>query len=502
MRIGIIGLLHESNTFLGRPTTLADFENQTLLEGEAVRVHFSGSHHEIGGFFTALEALAHAGEPLEIVPVFAARALPSGTIEAAAWSELVRRMLDALHAAGPLDGLLAAPHGATVSESHPDADGHWLTELRERLGPKLPIVGTLDPHANLSPAMATACDALIAYRTNPHLDQHARGEEAARLLVRTVRGEVRPRMHAVFPPLAINIERQMTDEPHLRPLYELADAQRARSAVLTNSILLGFPYADVPEMGSSVIAVTDGTQELAESLAIELAEAMWQAREACVGRMISIEDALERCEQIEGPICLLDMGDNVGGGSGADSTFLARAIHTRRLNASFVCLYDPEAVQGAERAGIGQELEMSLGGRSGSRYGDEPLRGLFRVQSLHDGRFQEPEVRHGGYREFDQGRTALVVSEHGLTVMLTSRRMVPFSLQQLVSCGLDPRQFRILVAKGVHAPLAAYRDVCPSFIRVNTPGPTTAEMTQLDFESRRRPLFPFEPETTFVASKN
>jgi microcystin degradation protein MlrC len=498
MRIGIIGLLHESNTFLGRPTMLADFEHQTLLEGEAVSGHFAGSHHEIGGFFTALEAFIEAGEPVEIVPVFAARALPSGTIEAAAWSELVRRMLEALHAAGPLDGLLVAPHGATVSESFPDADGHWLTQLRERLGPEIPIVGTLDPHANLSPAMAAACDALIAYRTNPHLDQHARGEEAARLLVRTLRGEIRPRMHAVFPPLAINIERQMTDEPHLRPLYELADEQRTRPGVLTNSILLGFPYADVPEMGSSVIAVTDGDPVLAESLANELADAMWQRREEFVGRMIGIDQALDRCSQLEGPICLLDMGDNVGGGSAADGAFLARALHERRLNASFVCLYDPEAVQAAERTGIGQELEMSLGGRSGVHYGDEPLRGRFRIQSLHDGRFQEPEVRHGGYREFDQGRTALVVSEHGLTVMLTSKRMVPFSLQQLVSCGLDPSRFRILVAKGVNAPLAAYREVCPNFIRVNTPGPTTAEMTLLEFHHRRRPLFPFEPDTSFA----
>src|SRR5690606_28705706 len=116
------------------------------------------------------------------------------------------------------------------------------------------------------------------------------------------------------------------------------------------------------------------------------------------------------------------------------------------------------------------------------------------VRSMHDGRFREPQPRHGGMCEFDQGRTAVCTTEGGLTLMLTSRRMVPFSLQQLVSCDIDPRQVHVLVAKGVNAPLAAYRDVCPSFIRVNTAGSTCADMRSLSYMHRRRPMFPFETE--------
>src|SRR5688572_24489913 len=128
MRVGVIALLQESNTFLAGKTTLAHFEQDLLCEGEEVRRRMADAHHEVGGFFTGL---ADAGAGIEAVPIFAARALPYGVIVAEAFDELLRRMLAALDRAGPLDGLLVAPHGATVAENHPDADGHWLTLVRE-----------------------------------------------------------------------------------------------------------------------------------------------------------------------------------------------------------------------------------------------------------------------------------------------------------------------------------------------------------------------------------
>src|SRR4029077_11032459 len=146
------------------------------------------------------------------VPIFAARALPFGIVAADAFDALLARMDVAIDRAGPLDGLLVAPHGAMVAANHPDADGHWLSRLRQRFGKKFPIIGTLDLHANVSPQMTAACDALIAYRTNPHLDQRARGLDAGRLMARPLRGEVKPTMAAAFPPLAINIERQLIAE--------------------------------------------------------------------------------------------------------------------------------------------------------------------------------------------------------------------------------------------------------------------------------------------------
>jgi microcystin degradation protein MlrC len=493
-RIGIIAFLHESNTFSSQPTTLESFEHNLLLTGEPMRAALADAHHEVGGFFAGLQA---AGA--EAVPLLAARALPSGTIRASDFATLVTRLLAAVKESGQLDGILVAPHGATVSEQHADADGYWLAALRENTPPGMPIIGTLDLHGNLSQLMVDSCDALIAYRTNPHLDQRERGIEAAKLMMRTVGNEIRPVMAAAFPPMAISIDRQCTEESHLVPLYQAADKQLSCDQVLSNSIMLGFPYADVAEMGSSVIVVTDRDRELAHALAKELADKMWSMREELNGRFTSVDDALTQCRELSGPVCLLDMGDNVGGGSSADGTQLLAAIHAAGLGPAFGCLYDPAAVVACDEASTGTSLRLSIGGKTDRLHG-EPIILDLKIRSMHDGRFQEPMPRHGGITSFDQGRTAVCETENGLTIMLTSKRMVPFSLQQLKSCGLDPGSFRFLVAKGVNAPIAAYREVCKHFIRVDTIGSTCADMTKLPFAHRRKPMFPFEAATQYEHS--
>lgn len=494
-RVGIIALLHESNTFLPDQTTLAHFEQDLLATGETVRERLADTHHEVGGFFAGL---AEAG--IEAVPVFAARALPYGRITAAAARELVARLWAALDHAGRLDGLLVAPHGAAVAEGEPDFDGYWLSALRDRFPRPFPIVGTLDLHANVSLRMVAACDALIAYRTNPHLDQYDRGNEAAQLMDRTLRGEVRPVMGAAFPPLVVNIERQATAESQWRPLLEFAANQLSRPKVLANSLVYGFPYADVPEMGSCVLTVTDGDANFAWQLADELGRLWWDRRADFIGELIGVKEATNWAAELPGPVCLLDMGDNVGGGSPADGTILAHALRAKPLGPSLIVICDPESVAAAEAAGVGAEVWLRVGGKKSNQHG-LPIDGLFAVQSLHNGQFEEPQPRHGGMRTFDQGRTATVATVDGiLTVLLTSRRMAPFSLHQLTSGGVDPQAFRVIVAKGVHAPVAAYAPICRHLIRVNTPGVTTADIATLTYRHRRRPLYPFELEAAWPST--
>ncbi|MCI0683054.1 MAG: M81 family metallopeptidase [Gemmataceae bacterium] len=491
MRVGIVAWMHESNTFIAGATTLAHFEEDLLVEGEEVRLRLADAHHEVGGFF---HGLAEAN--IDAVPVFAARALPYGTVQAAAYSEILRRLETALDRAGPLDGLLVAPHGAMVSEAHPDGDGHWLSRMRERFGPTCPIIGTLDLHVNLSPSMVAACDALLGYRTNPHLDQKQRGLDAARLMARTLRGEVRPTMAGAFPPLAVNIERQLTAQAPCKPLYEQADAMLRQPGVLSNSVLLGFPYADVAEMGSAAIVVADSDPNLAQRLVNELASSWWDRRREFIGRMIGVAQAVDQAAQLEGPVCLLDMGDNVGGGAPGDGTEIAHELHRRAIGPSFVCLADAESAQQARNSGVGAKLRLRIGGKTDKLHGS-PLDVEATVRGLYDGRFEETQPRHGGWTKFDQGPTAVVETATGLTIMLTTRRMVPFSLRQVSTFDLDPARFRVLVAKGVHAPVAAYAPVCKHLLRVDTPGVTCADMTRLVYHHRRRPLFPFEVDTTW-----
>jgi microcystin degradation protein MlrC len=492
MRIGILAFLHESNSFIVSPTTWRNFEEDTVAIGDDILERFVGSHHELGGFLAGLDR-ASEGVPVEIVPILAVRATPSGTISKEAFDELLNRTLCALQRSMPLDGLLVAAHGAAVSEKYRDADGYWLTQIRAMVGAKLPVVVTLDAHANLSPAMVEASTAIIAYRTNPHLDQRARGEEAAEILIECLLGKTNPTMAAAFPPLVINIERQSTDEPHLREIYTVADQQKELPEVLSNSLFLGFPYADVNEMGAATVVITNGDLQLAQQFADELANTLWRNRHAMEGELIDVKASLDLVEATDGVrFGLLDMGDNVGGGSAADGTVLARALCERNLGPAFVCIADAQAVSEAINAGVGTTVDLLVGGHTDQLHGD-PLLLRVEIVSIHPGRFSESQPRHGGIVEFDQGATVVVrACEHPLTLLLTSKRMVPFSLQQLLSCGLDPKSFRVLVAKGVHAPLAAYREVCDRFIRVNTPGSTCADLHQMDYHYRRKPLFPFE----------
>ncbi len=421
MRVGILALQQEANTFMPDRTTLIHFEQDLLAEGDLVRERLAGTPHEIGGFFAGL-----ADQDIEAVPLLAARALPFGVVAESAWAVLLHRLEAALDGAGPLDGLLVAPHGAMVSEPAADADGCWLAALRRRFPRPFPIIGTLDLHANLSAELAGACEALLAYRTNPHLDQFDRGREAAHLLGRTLRGEVRPVMAAAFPPLVINIEAQATAEEPCRSLFDLAAAMCRRAGVLSVSLLLGFPYADVPEMGAAVLAVTDGNPPLARQLAAELAGACWERRAELAGRLLSIEQALEQAGRQPGPVCLLDMGDNVGGGAPGDGTVLLHALARRQTAPAFVCLCDPGAVARAATAGKGARLRLRVGGKAGGHQG-EPFEAEFTVRGLYEGRFTEPQTRHGGVTVFDQGRTA-VLTGGGLTVMVTARRVAPYSL--------------------------------------------------------------------------
>lgn len=493
MRVGLIGISHESNTFVDTPTTLADFQAQGILRGSIIRQHYQNAHHQFTGY---LQALDEAG--LEAVPLLHAEATPSGMITADAADQLIAMMLEQLDAAGPLEGLLLAPHGAAVSETYRDFDGQWLSLVRQQVGPDLPLVCTIDPHANVSDRMIEACNATIAYRTNPHIDQKQTGLVAGRLLARALRGEVELVQRFARPGVSISIDQQETAVEPCARLYALADSMLEEPGILSNSVVLGFPYADVEEMGSGFVVVADGDAERAQRKADDLARDLYEHRRDFACGLTEVDQAVRQAIASPERVCLLDVGDNVGGGAPADGTVIAHALHKAGVPDCFVCLCDPSAVEQAAAAGEGARRTLEMGGHTDDRHG-LPLIAAVTIDSLTDGRFTEPEPRHGGRMNFDMGPTAIVTTDGGMTVMLTTRRIPPFSLQQLVQSGLDPERFHILVAKGVNAPLAAYKPICPCYLRANTPGATCADARKLPFQHRSRPLFPFEEPAAFTS---
>lgn len=465
MRVGILGFLHESNTFLGVPTRWEDFATTSLTRGEEVRTRWDGAHHELGGFFDGLRE-----EGVEAVPGFATFAVPSGAIAGEDFERLAAELVAGI---GDVDGLLVALHGATVAETHRDADGEVLRRIRARVGPEMPIVVTLDLHANVSPRMVELADAIVAYRTNPHLDQRERGAEAARLLVRMLRREVRPVMGFVAPPLAIPIAAQKTDEMFV---FDDLGEVLGWKGILSASVCLGFYYADVEEMGTSFLAVADGDTALAQRAAAWLAERAWARRQEFVRRLPSPAEAVAGAmAATEKPVVLMDVGDNVGGGSPADSLVLFEEVLRQGARHALVVLYAPALV---ERCRVGETVH--LGFCSGT------------VRFLGDGKFTERKVRHGGWTHCDQGLTAVVETPEGHSILLTTRRMAPMSLEQVRSSGIRPETKEILIVKGVVAPQAAYREVAGSIVLVDTPGPTANDPGSFVYAHRRRPMFPME----------
>ena len=486
-RVAILGIYHESNTFLINKTRFEDFKNGHLLLGDQIRKEYSKAYHEIGGMLEVLDS-----SEFEPVPIIIAEATPGGTIKAQAYEKVVELFFEELEKAGDLDGYLVVCHGAAVAESNPDMDADWLSKLR-RVAGKKPIVATLDPHANVSQEMTAVTNALIAYQTNPHIDQRETGIKAAKLMVETLRGNVNPVQNLSKPSVAISIEQQYTASPPCAKLIELAKEVQTRDKVLSCSVLLGFPYADVTEMGSGFIVITDGDKSLAAQLANELGSYLRENRHQFVGKLISIEDAINSAFDLPKPLLMLDMGDNVGGGSAGDGTCLLEALEEAARFKSFVCLYDPQAVSDLSKQGTGTVVSTVLGGKTDQFHGKH-VKTKVKVLKVVNGRFQEKEPRHGGQANYNMGKTVIVETPHRTTIMLTSLRIVPFSLSQLTTFGLVPDSYDVLVAKGVQAPIAAYGPVCKEIIRINTPGVTPADMTSMPFTRRSKPLFPFEDE--------
>ncbi|HET8550668.1 MAG TPA: M81 family metallopeptidase, partial [Bryobacteraceae bacterium] len=400
-----------------------------------------------------------------------------------------------LKAAPKLDGILLALHGALVVEGYPQGDEEIVRRVRNAFGPSIPIVVTHDFHGNPSPELVRLCTALVSYQQNPHLDTRQRGRRAASILARTLRGEIRPVQVILKPPMVYNIIFQNTyAEPLLTITRASMDLEQSNPKVLAASVMGGYQYADVPWMGPSVIIVTDADEDLARREAQRLSDMLWNSRERIVLRLPAPAEAVRQAVAApKYPVALFDTGDNVGGGSSADSTFLLAELLKQKAAAWVVTIADPAAVKAAISAGAGGTFEMLVGGKTDGLHG-KPVRVHGIVRSLHTGDYVETEVRHGGGRYFSMGLTA-VIEVDGSTrddknlLVLSSRRVSPNSLHQLISLGVYPERQRILVVKGTIAPRAAYEPITAQIIPVDSPGATAVNPARFHYSRVRDKLW-------------
>jgi microcystin degradation protein MlrC len=488
-RIAVGGIWHETNTFAAGFTGLDAFRAYQHAVGDEMLARYAGTNTELGGMIAAAQELE-----LELVPTIYAGAVPSCTIAKDALATLCGELRSRLRRAGPLDGALIVLHGAAVADEVADADAHVLAVVREVLGAAVPVAATFDFHANLGREMLSLADLLVGYDTYPHTDMAERGREAARLLARMLATGRRPVGVLRKLPLVTVPLMQATDaEPMRAVMARLAEVERA-PVLWCASVAMGFAYADVPELGASVLAYGERT-DVTRRAADLLAAAIWERRDRFVPDLVPVEAAVATALAArETPVVLVDAADNVGGGAAGDGTVVLDALVRAGARGAVVVIADPEAVATAEGEGEGGVFDSLIGGKTDDRHGPPvPLRG--RVDRIMDVRY----THHGSYMTGSvttMGRTA-VLDVDGVTVVLTSLRTMPFDAGQLRALAIDPAAQRIIAVKSAVAWQAGFGDIARHAIVVDTPGVCASNLERFAYLHRPRPLYPLESEFAF-----
>ena len=425
MRIAVGCIGHETNSFSPVPTTMAHFEQGSYYAGPAVLDAFAGTSTITGGFIDGAGDLG-----VELVPLLWTFATPSGVVEQATYDSLKARFMQLLQEAGPLDGVCLDLHGAMVSEAHEDAEGDLLASVRRAIGP-MPLISTLDLHANITACMAAQVEALVGFDTYPHVDCYERGLEAIKLMHAQVEGRIRlTQAYRQLPLLTAPPAQCTMHGPMLRVLEKLRDIE-SRPQVATATVSMGFPFADIRDAG--------------------------------------------------GP---------------CDGTHILRALIESDFEGAVVAVIaDPESVEQAIAAGVGQEVDLQVGGKTIALHG-EPVAVQGYVETIADGRFVLRGPMGRG-KSGSMGRTA-VVAVGGIEIVLTEERVQPFDAEVLRCVGITPERCKLIALKSAVHFRADYTPIAHEILEVDTPGVHSPNLFSYDYKKLRRPIFPLDQETGFA----
>jgi microcystin degradation protein MlrC len=466
------GFSHETNTFNPVPTDLTRFRRDALYGADVVSPTAPGC---VCGF---VAAMASHGDALELLGSAYAAAPPGGVVTDAAFAEFAGLLLEALRRT-PVDAVYLDLHGAMVTESLPDGEGVLLERVRRLVGPGIPIAVTLDMHATLTPLMVRNADIVSVYRCYPHTDMAERGSEAARVLWRTLRGEVRPvtalckRPLLIGPPL--NVLPQ--DLPMGLTYARAAALERELPGVLLACPAQGFMQQDVPDAGVGVVVTADADRDLAQRVADELGALLFAHRREYWVQLPDAGEAVRLAARAAAPpVAISDGGDNIGAGTPGDGTALLAEILRQGVDSAFVQLWDPEAAARAAAAGVGATVTLDVGGKSHPLYGP-PVRVTGRVS----------RVAAAGV-----ACAAARLEIGGVTLLLNALPVSPNTLDQPHAMGIRPETYRMTVCKGGFAFRVAYLPSVYSYILSATPGFSSTDLRTFTYTKIRRPIYPLD----------
>ncbi|MCA9123549.1 MAG: M81 family metallopeptidase [Planctomycetaceae bacterium] len=489
MRIAIGQLWQETNTLNPLATTRADFEQFGICRGDEL-VERMANVNELGGFIQSMRSWA---ERPEIAGLVRLPAWPSGTATWECFEWLRSEFFEAVDAAGSVDAYLLALHGAMVAERCPDVEGAILEELRKRVGPDVPIVATLDLHANITREMVNAADVLVMYHSMPHIDIFETGQRGAEALRRILVEGDKPstaycKIPAVVPAENSNTEADAGIAVDLkRRVVEL----EAQSIVLSAGIAPVQPWMDIPQFGSSVVVTTNNDSRLAQATCTAIAEEFWQRRQEYMPTLVSVEDAVRFAQEENGLVVLSDAADATTSGAPGDSVWiLAELLKYRWPRAALVTVVAPEVVSQCESVAVGTSTNIRLGGVRDSRFGT-----TIELKASIERRFDARFIMTGHIGKnmpIDMGRSVVLRHDNNVFVIVTTRSGPHFAPELFRTAGLEPFDASVVIAKSPCGFRAVYERHASAIYSVKAPGCAPSDFWNYDFTKIPRPLWPWD----------
>jgi microcystin degradation protein MlrC len=490
-RIAVGGFLHETNTFAPTKATYQDFVHgggwPAMAQGDDVLKIMRNINVGLSGFIEVAEARGW-----EMAPTISCGASPSAHVTKDAYERIVKVMVEGISAAGPLDAVYLDLHGAMVTEHLDDGEGEILARVRRVVGKDVPLVASLDLHANVTPEMVEHADALIAYRTYPHVDMADTGRAAAKHLARLLKTKQKFAKAFRQLPFLIPISWQCTNDQPTKSIYRKLAALES-DAVPTLSFAPGFPAADFCHCGPSVFAYGRAKAD-ADAAVDNIATLIESHEDDFDGRIYSpdegVRHAMELATRAKKPIIIADTQDNPGAGGDSDTTGMLRAlVRNNATRAAIGVIYDPDSAKAAHAAGVGASVTLALGGKSGI-VGDAPYKETFVVEKLSDGKFVAPGPYYGG-RDMDMGPSAaLRIGDIRVVVSSHKAQLADQSMYRYV--GIEPTEQAILVNKSSVHFRADFEPIAETLLICAAPGAMPADTAALPW-TRLRPGIRIRP---------
>jgi len=490
MRFVVAQMQHETNTFSPVPTPWEAFGKHGPWLGREALEAVEGTRVPMAAFVDlAREARA------EIVTPVAAWAHPSGPVDGAAYDRICALIRDAVRAG--CDAVLLDLHGAMVVEGRTDDGEGTLLEAIRAVAPRMPIAVSLDLHANVTERMVRNCDVIAGYKTYPHVDGYEAAALAGGVLLRYLKGEVRPVMAWGNRPLLAHTLRQNTGEAPMRDFVAAARAAE-RAGMLAATAFGGFQLADIPEAGISAVVVADGDRAAAQAACDAILDAAWRRKEDFVYRGRPLEEALAEAKRLAdasgGPVLLLDHADNCMSGATQDSMHvLDAALRMGLAGIAMGPVRDPEAVARMVEAGIGNRVTLAVGGKADmpaiGRKG-QPMELTGVVRNVTDGEYTITGPQFTGTRCY-MGRTA-VLDTGKAKIVVTERNQEPWDRGVFESAGIRPEDARYLLLKSRMYFRPVFLPIAKGAVLCDGVGVASSDWKQFDYRKVRRPIYPLD----------